>query len=209
MAKLPFPDVPSGPLRELLEELHKLHARAGWPSVRQLAAGQNFSHTAVHELFTKPTGDRKLPVLLNVVEKLASLAPRVDSEATLDKFDQLWATAAGRMDVKKQSAPLVSHIEDNEMEQYKIGAEEFVAEFKRIVEEYGKLLDPLEIGRRARVRGEMISDIFSGKLVPEAGTVHRILSSANVPNSDIERMLAYVAQLEDWRRSLDARRSGA
>jgi len=92
LAKLPFPGAPPGPFRELLEELHNLHARAGWPSVRELARGQNFSHTAVHELFTKVGGAPKLPVLFAVVERLAALAPRADAERVLDKFDELWRT---------------------------------------------------------------------------------------------------------------------
>ena len=93
MARLPFPDVPPGPLRVLIKELHRLHGRAGWPSVRDLASGERFSHTAVHELFTKSAGSPKLPVLLAVVDKLAKLAPRVDSEEVLDQFDAMWQAA--------------------------------------------------------------------------------------------------------------------
>jgi DNA-binding CsgD family transcriptional regulator len=92
VARLPFPDVPPGPLRKLLEELHKLHARAGWPSTRELARGQQFSHTAVHDLFTKVDHAPKLPVLLAVVDRLAALAPRAHAEETLDRFDALWWT---------------------------------------------------------------------------------------------------------------------
>src|SRR5687768_739293 len=90
-----MPDVPYGNLRGLVEALHELHARAGWPSTRELARGRNFSHTAVHDLFTKTTaGAPKLTVLLDVVERLASMARRVDVDQTLDKFESKW-TAAG------------------------------------------------------------------------------------------------------------------
>jgi hypothetical protein len=90
MAKLPFPDAQPGALRDLLEELHDLHARAGWPSTRDMAKGQRFSHTAVRELFTKAIGVPKLPILFAVVEVLAAAAPRTDVERALDKFDVLW-----------------------------------------------------------------------------------------------------------------------
>jgi EAL domain-containing protein (putative c-di-GMP-specific phosphodiesterase class I) len=85
--------LPPGPLADLMRELHDLHARAGWPSTRQLARGQRFSHTAVHDLFTKTTEPPRLPVLHRVVEQLAELAPRTDAESVLDRFDTLWRVA--------------------------------------------------------------------------------------------------------------------
>ena len=36
MGALPRPDVPPGPQRELVDALHDLHHRAGWPSLRLL-----------------------------------------------------------------------------------------------------------------------------------------------------------------------------
>ena len=85
-----MPELPEGPLRELVRELHDLHARAGWPGTRRIADGRDFSHTAVHELFTKTATPPRLPLLLAVVETLCSLAPRVETESTLDKFDRMW-----------------------------------------------------------------------------------------------------------------------
>lgn len=89
-----MPDIPSGNLRSLIEALHELHARAGWPSTRELSRGLDFSHTAVYDLFTKPTtAAPRLTVLLDVVERLAALSRRLDVSETLDKFDSLWQGA--------------------------------------------------------------------------------------------------------------------
>lgn len=93
MARLPFPELPPGALQDLMRELHDLHARAGWPGTRRIAEGHGFSHTAVHDLFTKTDSPPRLPLLLAVVEMLSSLAPRVDVEATLDRFDAMWVAA--------------------------------------------------------------------------------------------------------------------
>lgn len=94
MAKMTRPDLPPGPLDDLMRELHSLHARAGYPSARALATRQSFGYNAVHELFTKATSETpKLPVLLGVVKQLAELAPRTDIEADLDRFDSLWQDA--------------------------------------------------------------------------------------------------------------------
>ena len=94
MAKLPMPDVPRGNLRTLIVELHELHGRAGWPSTREIAKGRKFSHTAVHELFTKTATEApKLTMLLDVVERLARLTQRMDVDETLDRFDELWKLA--------------------------------------------------------------------------------------------------------------------
>ncbi|WP_199509684.1 helix-turn-helix transcriptional regulator [Nucisporomicrobium flavum] len=94
MAELPMPDIPDGNLRDLIAELHSLHARAGWPSVRDMAKGQPFSYHVVHELFTTCRTERpSLPVLLSVVATLAARDPRSDPDRVLDKFDRLWQAA--------------------------------------------------------------------------------------------------------------------
>jgi hypothetical protein len=94
MGKLRRPELPPGPLDELVRELHALHTRAGRPSTREMARGQSFSYTVVHDLFTKTvTEPPKLPVLLKVVEGLATLAPRTNVDETLDNFDALWRAA--------------------------------------------------------------------------------------------------------------------
>jgi Restriction endonuclease len=95
VAKLPMPDVPPGNLRALVLELHELHARAGWPSTRDMARGRDFSHTAVHDLFTKTTAEApRLTVLLDVVDTLCRSARRInDVDAMLDRFETLWKAA--------------------------------------------------------------------------------------------------------------------
>ena len=47
MGALPCPRLPPGPHRDLVETLHELHHRAGWPSLRTLAAQVGCSHTTV------------------------------------------------------------------------------------------------------------------------------------------------------------------
>ncbi|TQM43916.1 hypothetical protein [Pseudonocardia cypriaca] len=97
MARLSMPDLPDGPLRELVTELHRLHARAGWPSSRLLARHVGVSHTTVHALFTRTVAPPKVTLLLDVVERLALAARRIDVESTLDRFDALWTAAAADM----------------------------------------------------------------------------------------------------------------
>src|SRR5215213_10033532 len=93
-----MPDIPPGNLLTLMEALHALHARAGWPSTRQMAQGQEFSHTAVHDLFTKTdTAAPRLPVLLAVVAYLVRLDPRrLDVDAEIDRFDAMWQQALAK-----------------------------------------------------------------------------------------------------------------
>jgi EAL domain-containing protein (putative c-di-GMP-specific phosphodiesterase class I) len=94
MARLSRPRLPPGPIDDLVKELHALHARAGLPSTRLLARGQEFTYTTVHDLFTKTSSEPpRLPVLLRIVEQLARRAPRMDVQETLDKFDGLWRAA--------------------------------------------------------------------------------------------------------------------
>jgi EAL domain-containing protein (putative c-di-GMP-specific phosphodiesterase class I) len=59
-----------------------------------MARSQPFSYTAVHDLFTKTISEApRLPVLHRVVERLVGLAPRMDAEEVLDRFDMLWRAA--------------------------------------------------------------------------------------------------------------------
>lgn len=108
MARLMFPDLPPGPLRELMEALHQLHARAGWPSVRTIAKDLQLSHFTVHQLFLsvelpKPT------ILLPIVEYMAELAPRADVDEWCDRIDNLW-TQAERYDALRP--PLRGVVQD-------------------------------------------------------------------------------------------------
>jgi hypothetical protein len=205
VAKLPFPDAAPGPLRELLEELHNLHARAGWPSVRELARGQNFSHTAVHELFTKPTGDRKWPVLSRVVEKLASLAPRVDQEATLDKFDQLWDATTSRPEVQHQVCSTISYGSE---EQYNALKQEFARELKSLVAANGPNFDTKKLSEYVPLSRTMVWEILNGQRIPQGAVLRRILLAADVSSGDVGQLMAKAAGLRDWKRHLDAEKPG-
>lgn len=205
MAKLSFPDVPPGSLHELLEELHKLHARAGWPSVRELARGQNFRHTAVHELFTKPTGDRKLPLLLSVVEQLAQRAPRVDVEATLDKFDQLWDATTSRPEVQHQVHSTISYGSE---EQYNALKQEFARELKGLVAADGQNFDPKKLSAYMPLSSTTLWEILNGQRIPQGAVLRRILLTADVSSGDIEQLMTKAAALRDWKRRLDAEKPG-
>jgi hypothetical protein len=55
MSALPRPDLPPGAHRELVDALHDLHHRAGWPSLRILARETGVSHTTVSKTFSSPT----------------------------------------------------------------------------------------------------------------------------------------------------------
>lgn len=47
-----MPAVPPGPLRDLMEELHDLHHRAGWPSMRAVGRAIGCSHTTISKVFS-------------------------------------------------------------------------------------------------------------------------------------------------------------
>ena len=57
MGALPRPDLPPGPQRDLVDALHSLHHRTGWPSLRRLAREAGCSHTTVSSVFSS----RRLP----------------------------------------------------------------------------------------------------------------------------------------------------
>jgi tetratricopeptide (TPR) repeat protein len=54
MGALPRPALSPGPHRELVDALHSLHHRAGWPSLRHLAAQTGVSHTTVSKALSSP-----------------------------------------------------------------------------------------------------------------------------------------------------------
>ncbi|MGH3362141.1 MAG: ATP-binding protein [Nocardioides sp.] len=82
---MPRPDVPPGPRRELVDALHDLHHRAGWPSLRTLAREAGCSHTTVSAVFSSP----KVPSW-GVLELLVEA---MDGDTT--RFHELWLTASG------------------------------------------------------------------------------------------------------------------
>jgi hypothetical protein len=85
MGALPRPHVAPGPHRELVDALHTLHHRAGWPSLRRLAADTGVSHTTV----SKALSSAALPswgTLELLVEAMGGDVAR---------FHALWLDATG------------------------------------------------------------------------------------------------------------------
>lgn len=85
MGALSRPDLPEGPLRTLFDDLHDLHHRAGWPSLRDLARAVGTSRTTVSAAFSEP----RLPrwgLLELLVEALRGDPVR---------FHDLWLAASG------------------------------------------------------------------------------------------------------------------
>ncbi|WP_426361656.1 hypothetical protein [Streptomyces sp. E-08] len=96
MPKLTAPSLPPGPRQALSLELHALHRRAGWPSVRDLSSALGdgvASPSRIHDAFTKP----RLPAwgLIDVlVVALARKIPRADPTAEVERFHALWDAAS-------------------------------------------------------------------------------------------------------------------
>ncbi|MFJ7067927.1 hypothetical protein [Streptomyces sp. NPDC101115] len=96
MPKLTAPSLPPGPRQTLSTELHTLHRRAGWPSVRDLSRALGVgvaSPSRIHDAFTKP----RLPdwgLLQVLVIELAGKIPRTDPTAEAERFHALWDAAS-------------------------------------------------------------------------------------------------------------------
>ena len=84
MSPLPRPDLPPGPPRDLVDALHDLHHRAGWPSLRTLARSCAVSHTTISKTFSSST----LPTW-GVLELLVEA---MDGDVTT--FHDLWLAAS-------------------------------------------------------------------------------------------------------------------
>ncbi|MGH3362765.1 MAG: AAA family ATPase, partial [Nocardioides sp.] len=80
---MPRPEIPPGARRELVDALHDLHHRAGWPSLRTLAKHAGCSHTTVSATFSSP----KLPTW-GVLELLVEAM-----DGDVDFFRHLWLAA--------------------------------------------------------------------------------------------------------------------
>jgi tetratricopeptide (TPR) repeat protein len=85
MGALPRPPVAPGPHRELVDALHTLHHRAGWPSLRRLAADTGVSHTTV----SKALSSAALPSW----GTLELLVEAMGGDVT--RFQALWLDATG------------------------------------------------------------------------------------------------------------------
>jgi hypothetical protein len=110
-----MPNIPPGNLQELVKELHELHRRAGWPSVREMAKGKTFTYALVHDLFTRTSKQApRMDVTLQVVHFLACRVRKLDLDKTLDRFDALWQEASKRpfaqaIDERQQDDVSVGH----------------------------------------------------------------------------------------------------
>ena len=98
MSALPRPDLPPGPHRGLVAELHGLHHRAGWPSLRTLAARTGVSHTTVSKVFSAPA--------LPTWGTLELLVEAMDGDT--GEFHRLWLTATDPSDVDPAPAPRIA-----------------------------------------------------------------------------------------------------
>lgn len=95
MSALPRPDLPPGPHRDLVVELHGLHHRAGWPSLRALAARTGVSHTTVSKVFSAPA--------LPTWGTLELLVEAMDGDT--GELHRLWLAATNPSDVGPAPAP--------------------------------------------------------------------------------------------------------
>jgi tetratricopeptide (TPR) repeat protein len=94
---LPRPALPEGPVQTLFDELHELHHRAGWPSLREMAAEVGCSHTTISVAFSGPRPPR-WGLLELIVETLGG-----DTE----RFHQLWLAASRAVDGPATVTPAV------------------------------------------------------------------------------------------------------
>jgi hypothetical protein len=103
MSALPRPDLPPGPHRDLVTELHDLHHRAGWPSLRTLARESGVSHTTVSKTFSQPA--------LPSWGTLELLVEAMRGDPT--RFHDLWLSASAPTDGARPPATRIAgrHVE--------------------------------------------------------------------------------------------------
>ena len=83
MGALPRPAVTDAAATRLFGELHALHHRAGWPSLREMAKAVGCSHTTISAAFSEPRIPR-WGLLELIVETLGG---------DLERFHELWLAA--------------------------------------------------------------------------------------------------------------------
>ncbi|GGX99919.1 hypothetical protein [Streptomyces fructofermentans] len=100
MGVIERPDLPPGARRDLNQELHTLHRRAGLPSVRELAKAVGKSASGVHNAFRLA----KVPeqrLTMAIVDRLTlwvrdwgvGISQTAGIEKTLRRFERLWHQA--------------------------------------------------------------------------------------------------------------------
>lgn len=97
--ELKRPQLPEGPLKDLVDALHELHLRAGRPTLSDLARSLEggVSRSRLHDAFTSG----RLPrweVVDALVETLGSRARGTTPEQELDRFHALWQSAVAGSD---------------------------------------------------------------------------------------------------------------
>ncbi|WP_107764849.1 ATP-binding protein [Nocardioides terrigena] len=98
MSALPRPELAPGPHRDLVDALHDLHHRAGWPSLRALARETGVSHTTVSHALSSP----KIPTW----GTLELLVEAMDGDTTT--FHDLWLTATTPTDHARPPTPRIA-----------------------------------------------------------------------------------------------------
>ncbi|MET7996782.1 TNT domain-containing protein [Amycolatopsis sp. NPDC005232] len=98
------PELPDGPLRELNDELHRLHEFSGHRSTKEIAdwlkaraeanpgEWSKPSHTRVHHILSKPELPNR-PIMINIVEAFVALGRIRHGPDVVAKVDALWEAA--------------------------------------------------------------------------------------------------------------------
>ncbi|MFI6620198.1 hypothetical protein [Streptomyces sp. NPDC050528] len=107
------PQLRPGALRDLNQQLHRLHKRAGCPTTRDIAKRLDgrFGHTTIHNAFSKP----ELPsfkvvsaIALQLADRVRDFGPGTDREESLDnidrRIDRLWKEARYEEDARANQA---------------------------------------------------------------------------------------------------------
>ncbi|MFF0561528.1 hypothetical protein [Streptomyces sp. NPDC004266] len=186
MPKLTAPPLPPGPRQTLSLELHTLHRRAGWPSVRDLsrALGAGVaSPSRIHDAFTKP----RLPDwgLLDVlVTALAKKIPRADPAAEVERFHALWDAAS-----EDQPAPVDSS---------SAGAERDIPPPPPLTVPPPAIPPPLENGRQTSDLDGLAADLAAGRLT--AAQIEKALRTIDLAGGRLT-----TAQIEKALRTMISR----
>jgi hypothetical protein len=89
MAALTMPEIDDGPLRDLLLELHRLHARAGGPVAQDRWRRRHVAHDGSWGVCMRPAARPT-----QIADYLAGRDIRAaGSEHVLDRVDRLWVAA--------------------------------------------------------------------------------------------------------------------
>ncbi|OIJ93038.1 hypothetical protein BIV25_26085 [Streptomyces sp. MUSC 14] len=116
MAQIDVPDegqLPPGPHRDLVLELHALHESAGWPGSRLVSRKikeNNYDGSMSHERFRSLLLGRGFPRWINVepVVRVLALWSSRDPDSEADRIQPLWAAAERQRTGRAPAAPPVA-----------------------------------------------------------------------------------------------------